>query len=69
MTHDRLAKVRGAAVMQKEDALAQAPKWSSTEFIRPGAALSDPVSEFSSHVVHDEIGKSVYGDILLSGEG
>ena len=69
MGFDGLHEVPGAAVVQEKDALTEAPERRGAEFAAVGDALAHIVRQIRSHVVQDEIGKGVYGDIALRGGG
>ena len=56
---DRLHEVRSAAVVQEEDALAQAPQWRSPEFIPGRRTLQDVVGQPWSHLVQGQVGEQV----------
>ena len=45
-----------AAVMEEEDALANAPERSGAEFIRTGRTLGDVIGQTRAHVVDEQIG-------------
>ena len=45
-----------AAVVEEEDALANAPERRGAEFIRTGRALGDVIGQTSAHVMDEQIG-------------
>src|SRR5262245_49173448 len=68
MLADRLHDVLGAAVMQEEDALADAPQWRGAELPATGGALADIVGEPDTHVVDGEVAVRPDGHVALAGE-
>src|SRR5580704_3920971 len=59
MRFDGLQQVAGAAVMQEEDPLTDAPQRSRAELIRSGATLVDSIRQVRAHVVNREIRERV----------
>ena len=45
----------GAAIVQEENALADAPQGCGTEFVATGSALGDVVRETGTHVMHEQV--------------
>lgn len=58
---DGLNQVGRPSVMEKEDALSDAPERGGSELIRAGGALGDAVGEAFAHVVDEEVGPEVRG--------
>jgi hypothetical protein len=58
---DGLNEVGRASVMEKEDALSDAPQRGGSEFVRASGALGDAVGEAFAHVVDQEVGPEVRG--------
>ena len=48
------------SIMEKEQALTQAPQGCRAELIRPGAPLRDPIREFGAHAMEEEIRMQSY---------
>lgn len=59
MLPDGVHQITGSPIMQKEDALSQAPQRSRPELVRPCRSLCDAVSQPGSHVVHYEVRERV----------
>src|ERR1700678_2667347 len=57
-------QVRGAAIVQEEDALSQPPQWSGAELVAARAALRDIVRQLHTHVVDLEIREAFTGALL-----
>jgi hypothetical protein len=57
---DGLDQVGRASIMQKEDALSDAPQRSRSEFVWASAALRNPIGQAFAHVVNEQIGKKIY---------
>ena len=58
---DGLNQVGRASVMEKEDALSDAPQRGGSELVRASGALRDAVGKAFAHVVDDEVGPEVRG--------
>src|SRR6202007_3255203 len=52
---DGVQQVGGAAIVEEEDALSNAPEGSGAELVGAGAALRDAVGETLTHVMDDKI--------------
>ena len=61
-------QVGGAAIMQKEEALAEAPERRGTELVGTGRALMDAIRQAGAHVVQSEVGIGIVGDVGHAGE-
>lgn len=55
MQSNRSHKVAGAAIVQEEDPLANAPERRRAKFITAGLALADAVRQPSAHVMQSEV--------------
>jgi hypothetical protein len=62
---DRHVQVIGAAVVQKEDTLADTPKRRATELSPCCTALRNSVSQPGPHIVHGEVAQRLERHIVL----
>lgn len=53
MIADGFDEIGGAAIMQEEDALSNAPERSGAELVGSGGSLGDAIGEAFAHVVND----------------
>ena len=60
MVLDRGDQVRGAAIVEKKDALSQSPQRSCTKLIPTRIALGNIVSQPRSHVMNLDIGVGIH---------
>ena len=58
---DGFHQVGGASIMEKEDALSDAPEGSCAEFVGAGATLRDAVGEAFAHVVDEKVRVKIRG--------
>src|SRR5206468_2384550 len=58
----------GAAVVEEEDPLPDAPERSAAELVGSGPALADEVGQSLTHVVDREVAVRVVGHAALAGE-
>ena len=59
MLFDGIEKIRGAAIVEEENALSDAPERRRAELIRPRASLGNTVSEACPHMVDKQIRKEI----------
>jgi len=59
MLLDDIEKVRGPAIVKKENALAKAPQRRCTELVSGRGALGDAIGKIAAHVMNEEIGEQV----------
>ena len=60
----------GAAIVQEEHALADAPQRRGAEFVASGSTLGNIVRETGTHVMHEQVGVEIRGLIAeRGGEG
>jgi len=57
----------GAAIVQEENALADAPEWRGAEFVADGGTLGNIVRETRAHVVDEQVGVEIRGLIAERG--
>ena len=58
---DRLQQIVRSPVVQEEDALSETPQWRSPEFVAPGVALENVISQPGTHIVEQEVRVEVDG--------
>ena len=64
MCLDGLEQITSAAIVEEEDALAKAPQRRCAEHVSSGKTLRDVVSEALAHVVDQQVGISMDGEIF-----
>src|SRR5437879_7083404 len=69
MRLDGLDQILGAAVMQEEDALSDAPQRCAAELASARTALPDAVGQSLPHVVQRKVAVRLERLVALSGEG
>ena len=64
---NRVEQVRGAPVVQQEDALSEPPQRSGAELVAARAALRNVIRQPRAHVVDLDIGEGRHGDLIQTG--
>src|SRR5271170_2839054 len=64
MLFDGIEQVRRAAIVEEENALAEAPQRRGAELVSGRGALGDAVGEIAAHVMDEQIGEEVRGGLI-----